>query len=631
MIEVRTKYDWTITGPAWITGLPLSGSGDFDYDPVFATNTTGSYRNGVITITIPDCTYSINTGTHGTITIPGEVIDVPVIQYASPYIINGKIFILGLDSDEGQKVKYSVTANGVTQTNSDISCGESVDIFGRMQTGIIPKSGATVTVRAYMPVSVSDPVKLFIPSFGNNVYWKISSSSIESAEDVISTGTAVTMSYSSGYYEGSFTATYGSNDVYFYIVFDYRNQKSCGSAARLVSAFSYYPLNVRINYTPGLIGKTSIDYSGTGETKLTATYNGNVVVDNAVDSSSYSFSKIDPTVNYVDMLIDSDTTIEGVISVGATCASTTGFTIVTAGSSLYSTSCSLSTPTGTRYHNGTSTYPSIGDTIYTSGSTVMNGANLYYKIPANSSVIKISTDGLVTDYIVCTSCTESSVPTVNEVEYTMYAGGQHQVQLIATGSPIVWRLTSGNYNYTIDGSTSGGNYSYTSVSGEVINDTIGIGQVVYIVSTTLPICDTGITCTTGPEYIAYGFSIDNSGILTLGNMSPGLYQTQVIAENCMGESTPATITIRVNPQPTLKPVLMSDEGKDDITSACSLSTCQQTFWFNGGNDYPAVNDYIYIDGYGKDYFNGGYQYYRMDNNNYILINGIGQVVELGSC
>ena len=99
----------------------------------------------------------------------------------------------------------------------------------------------------------------------------------------------------------------------------------------------------------------------------------------------------------------------------------------------------------------------------------------------------------------------------------------------------------------------------------------------------------------------------------------------------MGESTPATITIRVNPQPTLKPVLMSDEGKDDITSACSLSTCQQTFWFNGGNDYPAVNDYIYIDGYGKDYFNGGYQYYRMDNNNYILINGIGQVVELGLC
>ena len=61
-----------------------------------------------------------------------------------------------------------------------------------------------------------------------------------------------------------------------------------------------------------------------------------------------------------------------------------------------------------------------------------------------------------------------------------------------------------------------------------------------------------------------------------------------------------------------------------------------TFWFDGVNcdnvcSYPAVNDFVYIDGYKNDYFNGGYLYYKMDNSQWILIDGIGQVINTGVC
>lgn len=629
MIEIRTKGNWTITGPTWISGLPISGTGNFDYEPTFITNLTGAYRNDTITVNILESSYVVNNQDEP-ITIPGEIITIPVTQYASPYMINGNIFILGLDADQGQKVSYSVTANSVTQSNTEITCGESVYISGRQQTGIIPNQGGSVTVRAYNPTEAIQQIKSFTPSgFGNGVYWMTSATPIESAEYVVTNGTPVTMTYNSPgkYYSGTFNASYGSGHTYFYIAFDYRNQKSCGSASELTFDWSYYPVNTRLTYTSGTVGKSTLTFTGTDS--IIASYNGSTIA-SARGSGTYDFVKYDGAVNYVDVSVYSvDSTVTGPITLGVSCPATTGFTMVTTGSTSYSTACGYSSPTATKYHNGVGTYPAVGDVVYTTGTTPMDGDNKYYKIPAAGLSIKIDDNGYVTEVLSCT-CGESLVPVVTTNTYEVFVGSSHQVKLSATHNPSAWRMTSSFNNYTISGGDNGGKYNYTDLTGTVIYDTVGIGQNVQIVSSTTPVC-TGATYTLDSVYIPFGASIDNSGVLSIAQLPTGTYTFSVIAENCAGSSTAQTITINVNHPPTLSPFKMSDEGSATSPAACALSGCEQTFWFVGTLGDPKVNDIIYIDGYGKDYFNGGYQYYKTSTNKYILIDGIGQVIEINSC
>jgi hypothetical protein len=627
MIEIRTKGNWTITGPVWITGLPISGTGDFDYEPAFATNTTGVYRQGTIVVSIAASSYVVNDIDEPVI-IPAETINVPVVQYAFPYMITGKIFILGLDADAGQNVHYYVAANGNVQESSLSACGDSVYISGRPQTGIIPNEGGVVTVRVYNPVT--DLVKTFIPSgFNNKVYWKTSSTPIDTGEEVVSTGTLITMTDSmSGYYQGTFSASYASNKSYFYIAFDMRNQMNCGDTVRVDFDTSLYPINIRFNYTAGTIGKTNIDYTGDDLAVMTATYDGNVVA-SGFASDIYHFVKYSGTVNYLDVNVDIQDALSGGITIGSACPTTTGFTMVTTGSTSYSTACGYSSPTATRYHNGVNTYPSVGDVVYTTGTTPMDGDNKYYKIHAASVVIKIDDNGYVTEVLSCT-CGESLVPVVTTNTYEVFVGSSHQVKLSATHNPSAWRMTSSFNNYTISGGDNGGKYNYTDLTGTVIYDTVGIGQNVQIVSSTTPVC-TGATYTLDSVYIPFGASIDNSGVLSIAQLPTGTYTFSVIAENCVGSSTAQTITINVNHPPTLSPFKMSDEGSATSPAACALSGCEQTFWFVGTLGDPKVNDIIYIDGYGKDYFNGGYQYYKTSTNKYILIDGIGQVIEINSC
>lgn len=632
MIEIRTKGNWTITGPVWVTGLPISGTGDFDYSPTFSTNNTGEYRYGTITIAIASSTYSVKT--NNTITVPGENIQVPVIQYASPYMITGNVFILGLDADQGQKVKYSVTTNSNTQTNTEIACGESVYISGRQQTGIIPANGNPVTVRAYNPQTSTEQTKPFIPSgFGNAVYWMTSATPILSAEDVVAHGTLVAMTYNSGekYYSGTFNATYGTGHTYFYIAFDYRNQRPCGSNTELTFDWSYYPVNVRLNYTAGTVGKSALTYSDSeGTNRISATYNGSKIID-ARGEDTYNLVKYDADVNYLDVSVYSaGSTVTGPVTLGVTCPTTTSFTMVTTGYTSYSAACSSSTPTGTRYHNGGGTYPGVGDIVYTSGTTPMNGDNKYYKITAADVAVKIGTDGYVLESLAC-SCGAAAAPVVTSETFNVYEGSSHQIALTATNTPSVWRLTSSYNNYTVIGGAVGGNYSYTDINGVVINDSVGVGQSVQIVSNSAPTRDSGVTYTTDSVYVPYGVSIDNSGLLYISQLSSGKYSFSVIAENCFGTSSAQNIYVNVNHTPTLSPFKMSDEGANDGPAACSISGCEQTFWFLGDPGYPKVNDIVYIDGYGKDYFNGGYKYYRMDNNKNILIDGIGQVIQINNC
>ena len=82
---------------------------------------------------------------------------------------------------------------------------------------------------------------------------------------------------------------------------------------------------------------------------------------------------------------------------------------------------------------------------------------------------------------------------------------------------------------------------------------------------------------------------------------------------------------------------MDETGKSTSVSACALTSCNTEFWFSSNLDEtttrvdPEINDIVFIDPYGEQYFNGGYLYYKTSNNNYLLIDGIGQVIEKNTC
>ena len=128
-INITSNQTWTISGPAWIPALPISGSGNFDYTPIPSANPSGAYRSGNILITYKD----------------GTVDTCPVVQFESG-LVNGKIFIMGLDDDSEQFVKYRISlADGRTMTDTNTQCGGEVDITNYPQAGIMPVDGDTVS------------------------------------------------------------------------------------------------------------------------------------------------------------------------------------------------------------------------------------------------------------------------------------------------------------------------------------------------------------------------------------------------------------------------------------------------------------------------------------------------------
>lgn len=80
----------------------------------------------------------------------------------------------------------------------------------------------------------------------------------------------------------------------------------------------------------------------------------------------------------------------------------TSFTMYTTGYTSESAACSASGSTSTYYHDGTFTFPDVGDTIYTdsNGATTLNGAGRWWK-PTTSDAIQIGTDGIMDTQGLC--------------------------------------------------------------------------------------------------------------------------------------------------------------------------------------------------------------------------------------
>jgi hypothetical protein len=617
MIDIKSNTTWTITAPAWVTNAPLTGSGNFQYTPITSANGTGTYKTGTITITYGD----------------GSVETRPIIQYAGALVM-GRIFILGLDDDAGQVVNFSVVNNSGTLNSTDLGCGESIDITNYPQSGIIPVNGETVTVK----VDTRGDVKNFSPNFGNKIYRLTTATYYATGEEVIAGGaSAVSLSLSTGIYSGTFT--YSAND-YFYLVFDFRNVVLCSGSTNMGITGSFYPVNIDVDYGTSAIGNATIGLTLGGANNASVTYNGSNIGGFTEDiSGSYIFYKNSLTEQYARIIVSNgDSSVSGDITLVLVCVSLTSFSLVTTGYSTSALSCAGSVTTATKYHNGASALPAVGDIIFDDslGATTFDGNNQYWKeLTGTDNAYLIDSNGFVQTITSCVACAYGVKPTITTIG-TMYVEVNQElsVQLQANQTILTWQLTSSYYNYTITGNTLGGRYTYVNTEGVASSLTIGKNEQINVSGNTLTLVSGDATFVSNGYYLQNGVSIENDGVLYVNFPSTGTFTIQVVATSCyVTPSDAKTFTFVVNAPVTLTSFKMSTIGYDSSVSACASTDGQNDFWFHSsvGSTYPVLNDIIYIDGYQKDFFNGSYMYYLMDNNYWILINSAGQVVDKGIC
>lgn len=627
-INISSNTTWTATGPAWVTNMPMDGSGNFSLAPICDPNDTLDMRSGDIVITYANEAATVTT--------------IPIVQYAEGYV-DAKIYILGLDGDVGQLVRFGIDTPLEDMYSDNTGCGETMDISNNPQIGIIPVTGDTVSVfvSAIGSGSVEKP---FVPSFNNKVYWHTSSDPLLSGEDVIADGgSEITMTYNAGEfrYEGSFIY---SRNTYYYIVIDMRNIVTCNEGLVGISAIgSHYPVNVEMNFTSGgARGISGIDITTSDSNNvITGVYNNSqVAYVSSGGTGSFTFMKTSADDNTLYLSVTNEGPIEGDVKFEGICASLIPVSLSRVGFDDSPTACSYREDFLTYYFNGVGTYPAVGDYVFTDdlGETYFNGNNKYYYIIGNDSSIKIDSNGGVVSVTSCV-CEETLAPVIETATFPIQLGAASSFKIEASHNPTSWAIYSTVHMVTFNGNGTGGVFNYTDENGCSKTLSVGIGEAIITPvedGSITPVSGESANYTTGGIYVPYGLSIDDNGILQTNFTTSGSYSIQVAATNCEGVSPFTLISFTVQHPPTLSPFQMTSVGECDSTSACSSTECMSTFWFDGVNcdnvcSYPAVNDFVYIDGYKNDYFNGGYLYYKMDNSQWILIDGIGQVINTGVC
>jgi hypothetical protein len=624
-INISSNTTWTAEGPAWVTNMPMDGAGNFSLTPICDPNDTLDLRSGNIVITYADETSTT----------------IPIVQYAEDYV-DAKIYILGLDGDVGQLVRFGITTPLESMDSVNTGCGETMDISNNPQIGIIPVTGdeVTVYVSAKGYTSVEKP---FVPSFNNKVYWHTSSDPLLSGEDVINDGaTEITMAFNPGdspRYQGSFTY---SRNTYYYIVIDMRNIITCSGGYKGITGIgSYYPVNVEMNFTSGGARGISGINIATSDTNniITGVYNNSqVAYVSSGGTGNFTFMKTSADDDTLYLSVTNEGPIEGNVKFSGVCAFLNSVEISSTGYESSSAACDARFFT-TIYFNGNDDYPVVGDYIFTDSSGVasLNGDNKYYSVPDNGTTIKIDSNGGVVSVTSC-FCEEAFAPDVTPATFYIQLGAVSSFKIEATHNPTSWIISSTVHMVTFNGNETGGVFDYVDENGCFKTLSVGIGEAIItpVQDESISMVSSSATYTIGGTYIPYGLSIDDNGILQTNFSTSGTYSIQVAATNCAGVSPFTLISFTVQHPPTLSPFQMTSVGECDSASACSSTECMSTFWFDGVNcegtcSYPAVNDFVYIDGYKNDILNGGYLYYKMDNSNWILIDGIGQVINTGAC
>ena len=665
IFDIQSNSGWVITNiPAWMTISPSSGTGNQDVIAVIAANNTGTSRTATLTIT----------ATCG-------VVRTFAITQTATVLRRRSTFVIGDPSESGKvsTQKYNYTSSGtagyefndvVFKTNNVTLYDTAADVAG---TNGIPAPGDTVTVFAYKAATSSLDAELnpFIPTAGNKVYYLVSNVEY-TAEDyvtVLSLATPITMSLAGVEYSGTFVYSDPSNELYLYLIWDYRNTVSCGSSVSYSGVAATTPTIVNMGANNGRVSYT-YDAQSTPD-RFTISVGGNVVADsgyvglnslanyNALIAAGVSASEISLVFPYDGLVNNSTGTLgyvksspaETVLTVYSplssnswtsttACASLTSFTLDTTNGTIANV-CSQ-TPSTTKYHNADGGVVSVGSTIYneSTGATVYNGGNAYHK--TGTSLMFVTSSGVVTEITSCV-CAETAPPIVTASNMELVVGQVVNIKVPATNNPTSYTLVSSCSSFSLFGGSEGavyygancdtGYYETIVVSGgETATRCFASGTVTKIsgaADATLTVAGacSGYSLPDGLEFEPSTGAI--SGVVE----GIGDYQSIFTATNCFGTGpyTQVVISSVVNDTPAI-PFDVFINGQATSASACALLVLGwDPLYHNGYYTYPIVGDTVYLQARGGNMFDGNNLWYKINNNQSIQISDDGAVTAVFNC
>lgn len=665
IFDIQSNSGWVITGiPVWMTVAPSSGTGNQDVQADIAPNNTGVSRTATLTITA-SC---------------GVVRTFTITQTAT-VLKRRSAFVVGAPEETGkvgsQKYNYSSSGTLGYEFNDTIFQQTPVALFdstsGVSGTSDIPAPGDTVTVYAYKTSTSSLDAELnpFIPSAGNKVYYLVSNTEY-TAEDyatVISLGTPVTMTLVGSEYSGTFVYTTPSNELYLYLVWDYRNTVACGSSVSYSGEAATTPTVVNMGSN---LGRASFSYDAQSTPdRFVITVGGNVVADsgyvglnslanyNALIAAGVAEDDINLVSPY-DGLVNNgtgtldfvrtslDETVVVVYSplssnswtATTACASLSSFTLDTTNGTLANV-CSQ-TPSTTKYHNADGGSVSIGCTVYNdaTGSSVYDGGNSYHKTGTN--FVFITSSGVVTELASCV-CSETMPPIVTASDMQFVTGQDVNFKVPATNNPTSYTLVSACSNFSLFGGSDGavfygancetGYYETIVVSGgETASRCFASGTASQISGSADATLVVAGACS--------GFSLppgltfeESTGIISGVVEGMGEYQASFTATNCFGTgpSTQVVISSVLNDTPATSFEVFIN-GQATSASACGLLVLGWDYLYhNGYYTYPIVGDSVFLQSRGGNPFVGGDLWYKMNNNQSCQISDSGVVLAVFNC
>ena len=544
----------------------------------------------------------------------------------------------------------------------------------------IPYDGATVTVMTGA-INTTDSVKKLEPSLNNKIYYLVSDVLYSDADKdtIISLATEVPvyLDAPTQKYMGDFVFNNPNDYDYLYLIWDYADNMSSGSASYIGDATTKY---IDIDFGTN-VGKAGVDYETLGKpTRYVLNWNGENVKDTG-------YVGLNSTANYDDLIaagvdaadIKLVTPLDGLVDNGTSSlifnkylsdentaqlavyspldssewrltkrnVSLKSFYICT-DAGLIDDVCSQVADTN-YYHNGEGNVPAAGDTIYTTsnGLTVYDGGDDYHlvnltlmTVPATSGAVYtvVDANGNCTLSAGC-DCLEATVPFIHQEDIYLTKGKYTNIKLSASGNPTSWSITNTCHEYLLDGGTEGTLFSVVNCKGVTENITVSSGDTYNTCSPSTPtitygngsLSDLGVCFR---EVLPNGISL-NTTQGQISGVANNVYRTGFIlkATNCQGDSVEKTINIIVTDNEVIKPFAIDVENFGDTgDAACVITPVYSLLYHNGNGRVPYRGDTVYTDSKGTDVFKGGEMWYKIDHSTYsIKVCAEGIVCDTNEC
>jgi len=637
LFTIRSNRSWTITySAAWLTNVTLSGSGNLDVYGTLAENNGSTVRSVVVTVA----------GCSGNESF--------TLQQGPSQKVNRYVVVVNNTTDATKVATqlYNMTSTGglgiqfvdtvLQPTNVSL-----YDLYGGYSgDGQIPLPSEVVTMRGYDEVVGINggTAKPFIPALGNKMYYLVSNTKYEQTdyETLIAAATQITPSYVSGNYDATYTYTNPSNDDYLYMIWDYRNILDCGETGSYSGSASQVPLIFNVGQDRGLI---DVSYTvNTGDMRFQISYDGSVVADSGVVSTSgtLSFIKRSSSPTTATLIITNENIGGGTIDFDASMACPVLTPIEIDPTNGDSSNVCSQTSYGTYYADSSSGAVELGARIYTDslGTTPFDGGNAYHRVgPGGTDYSVIDENGYVIAFNSCT-CSEVAVPTVTQSDVVFAPNQEIFIQLEASNNPIEWDLSSSCLRYELSGGTSGGVFTGINCTTGLPNVvSVNAGETIYACSSAVFVKNIGTDASStstgvcGEEILPPGVTIDSiSGTIYGTSESIGTFEVTVNATNCFGTSADETFFILVqDEQEKLTAFGIDSTGYATAAASCGVVTNIQIKYHSGEFTFPVLNDYIYADQNKVSPVDGSSLWYAMNNGQTIQVDGTGKVIGIENC